>query len=1335
MLPDIFIRPTSLPTPSMSCAKLCVKCCLAPPKPDLALYSTMEKEAYPLRIALEELGHHNPPPRWHVTDTVKQKWSKAIDMRFYWIRDRVRQAGTISNLLVQSAKVKQIVPTIFPASTILLLRTIKQSPRATYKYKYLHSPFHIQEILRGTILSVSPLSDKAPAVQNLSLSICTVDPGDIFFCYPRGVLVTSPVTSPRPIARATHISLYMHVMNAYTKYLMLIAPIIYGAHRSNDIFASTFALQFTFHRAINYTHMETSSSRTSIFTEPSLTRLVTIIAQVDHGKTTLADSLIESNGIISERLAGTLRYLDDLQEEQRRGITMRTSAIGLSHLYQPTNKQQRKQKQQRNEKEKDADNHDNQQQQKFVLHLLDSPGHTDFSSEVSSALQCCDSALLVVDAVEGMCARTHQVLREAFVHQLVPILVINKVDRLCTELCLTEAEAYLRLRKLLESMNAASAAMLNSSRAEASHDQENSNERDESIWTFTEANVVFGSALYGWGFTVPSLARHLFRTKQLEIKPAVLRQYLFGDFKFKNGKVLKWKPEQADDLPMFSEFALRPLWQIYQGVSQASLTAGLGSNLFGNTTSTVGGLADTTVKISATTNGMERVQRFLSFGASNQSLADIMHQTGSATEDTILRAVLRRYRPLSDAVLNAVCETGPSPQDAARTVRTRALALQPGADAHVAAAVANCDTAGPVVAHVCKFLSTSKANLMATSRNVLDDSTGDTLLVGVARVLSGVLKTNSTYHCMGPKHDPSAGEPAQRMVRLFLLMGSSLLPVEEVPAGHLCAIYGLEDLQLKTVTLSSSKDAMPIVGFDRGIRPLVKVNVEPENAEDAEALERGLIKLSLADAAVEVTATAKGERILACLGEIHLEQSLLDLETVYCGREIKLRKSEPIVEFGETTEWLDDDELDYNCKISNQSFFGLSPSDLAVLPPPLRHTTIPPYNEEEGINFARRGRMRALLSGKTAAIGVRVVPLADAVYQSLKARSLLIDSREEVLKLGKSLGCDSGDDVDAIFTTLLTALQTIDANGNALIESKAISSGVCVKGIVGDEVYSRDHGQNNHTDVGDCEPQGKASGMVEYAQLLVRMRECGGALSSAAKSEDSCSIDHAALDVWRTQMSGSLVAGFQLGLRAGPVCEEPVHRVLIVLESVEVAFPSNGVPSKSLSGGMVIGALKQGIRCSLLSRPARLMERHLKLTLHSSFAALGSLYAVLSKRRGRVLEDSMVDGTDLLLITATLPQAESYGLAPELFRKTSGEVTVPELTFWGWQRLDEDPFWIPTSLEEREDFGEIEGAGDSSTGVDNTALKYIRLVRERKGLLVDSAKTVMAAEKQRTMKR
>ena len=94
----------------------------------------------------------------------------------------------------------------------------------------------------------------------------------------------------------------------------------------------------------------------SIFLPPSQTRLVTICAHVDHGKTTLADNLIERNGIISERLAGTIRYLDSMEEEQRRGITIRASAIGLKHTYVPP------------AAKKQAE------PLEMIVHLLDSPG-------------------------------------------------------------------------------------------------------------------------------------------------------------------------------------------------------------------------------------------------------------------------------------------------------------------------------------------------------------------------------------------------------------------------------------------------------------------------------------------------------------------------------------------------------------------------------------------------------------------------------------------------------------------------------------------------------------------------------------------------------------------------------------------------------------------------------------------------------------------------------------------------------------------------------------------------------------------------------------------------
>jgi ribosome assembly protein 1 len=148
-------------------------------------------------------------------------------------------------------------------------------------------------------------------------------------------------------------------------------------------------------------------------------RNMCILAHVDHGKTTLADHLIANagGGVLHPRQAGKLRFMDYRDDEQERAITMKSACIVLHY----------------------KDN---------VINLIDSPGHVDFCSEVSTAVRLSDGALILVDACEGVHIQTHAVLRQAWLERLKPCLVLNKLDRLITEVKMSPSEAYVRMQVL-----------------------------------------------------------------------------------------------------------------------------------------------------------------------------------------------------------------------------------------------------------------------------------------------------------------------------------------------------------------------------------------------------------------------------------------------------------------------------------------------------------------------------------------------------------------------------------------------------------------------------------------------------------------------------------------------------------------------------------------------------------------------------------------------------------------------------------------------------------------------------------------------------------------------
>ncbi|MGC8998412.1 MAG: elongation factor EF-2 [Candidatus Bathyarchaeia archaeon] len=195
-------------------------------------------------------------------------------------------------------------------------------------------------------------------------------------------------------------------------------------------------------------------------------RNTSIIAHVDHGKTTLSDSLLAAAGIISEQVAGQKLFLDSWELEQKRQMTVFASNISLVHTYKGVD---------------------------YLINLIDTPGHIDFSGNVTRSLRAVDGALVVVDAVEGPMTQTETVLMQALRERVKPILFINKVDRLIRELKLTPEEIQKKFARIITRINT-----IIEKYAPPEH------KKDWQV-KVEDGRVAFGSALHKWGLNLPHM--------------------------------------------------------------------------------------------------------------------------------------------------------------------------------------------------------------------------------------------------------------------------------------------------------------------------------------------------------------------------------------------------------------------------------------------------------------------------------------------------------------------------------------------------------------------------------------------------------------------------------------------------------------------------------------------------------------------------------------------------------------------------------------------------------------------------------------------------------------
>lgn len=1018
--------------------------------------------------------------------------------------------------------------------------------------------------------------------------------------------------------------------------------------------------------------------------DASCIRNICILAHVDHGKTSLSDSLLATNGIISQRMAGKIRYLDSREDEQLRGITMEASAISLYF---------RIMRRQKGDEEKiDVKEH--------LINLIDSPGHIDFSSEVSTSSRLCDGAIVLVDAVEGVCSQTINVLRQCWIDKLKPILVINKLDRLITEWKLSPLEAYQHISRVIEQVNSVIGSFYAGDRLEDDLNWREAGEvgefvekDDENLYFVPEKNnVVFASAIDGWAFTVKTFAE--IYLKKLGFSQNALSKTLWGDFylDMKNKKIASGKKLKGGNMkPLFVSLILDQIWAVYENC--------------------------------LIERNLEKLEKIIEKLGAKISPRDLR----SKDLKNLLNQIMSQWIPLSHAVLGTVIDNLPSPVEAQleridqileETIYSAVETEQDKSklvDPSLVTALHDCDSSHAdkhTMAYVSKLISVpneelpketevgtdvsaeelrertriarelakkaSEAAAAAQDSRANDEYTikpkkdpfewefeeedfeqegeedteaSEETLVGFARVYSGTLFKGQKLTVIGPKYDPSLPRGHEKNVDqivndveikdLFLIMGRELVRMEHVPAGNIVGVVGLDNVVLKNATICSAIPGdKPYANFSSTStlihnKPIMKIAVEPTNPMKLAKLERGLDLLAKADPVLEwYIDDESGELIVCVSGELHLERCLKDLEERFAkGCEVSVK--EPVIPFRESL--ADDvvnkeriDELADEEESDDTDLVGL---DFDVFPLSTEITQFLIGNE---------GLLSEIARSKT---------------NNLEARSLFAEKLTMLIDQDKSFYG---------FENAKTFVDHIVAFGPKR---------------VGPNIF----------------------------------------LDKTDKLKHFFATEHPEEPF---QFENNILNGAQLALNEGPLAAEPMQGIIVILKKAVI----NDIDEDKIiiNRGKIINQTKALIHKQFLFKSPRLLLAMYTCEIQAAAEVLGKVYAVVQKREGSIISEEMKEGTPFFTVVARIPVIQAFGFSEDIRKKTSGAAS-PQLVFDGFDVLDIDPFWVPHTEEELEELGEFAER-------ENVARRYMNNIRRRKGLFIDE-KVVKNAEKQRTLKK
>jgi elongation factor 2 len=531
-------------------------------------------------------------------------------------------------------------------------------------------------------------------------------------------------------------------------------------------------------------------------------RNMSVIAHVDHGKSTLTDSLIAKAGIIAGEAAGDARTTDTRKDEQERGITIKSTGVSLFF---------------------ESDILVEGEQLGYLINLIDSPGHVDFSSEVTAALRVTDGALVVVDYVEGVSVQTETVLRQALAEKIKPVLMINKIDRGILELQVDGETMYNKFQRVIENVN----VIISTYECE---DMGEAQQIDPKIGT-----AAMGSALFGWAFTLTKFAKVY--SKKFGIAREKMMDKLWGD-NFYDAKAKKWKNhDKADDggqlKRAFVGFMMEPVIRLCR----------------------------------ATMNGeMEKVDKMLI----NLEIS-LKSEERQLQGKHLMKNVFQKWINAAEALLEMIILKLPSPIKAQK-YRAAYLYEGPNDDATFKS-IYNCDKDGELCIFISKMVPTNdKGRFYAFGR------------VFAGTVSTGQkVRIQGPNYVPGSKNDLNV----KNIQRTVIMMAGKVEAVPDVPCGNTVGLIGVDQYLLKQGTITTAEDAHNIRVMKYSVSPVVRVAVDVKNAADLPKLVEGLKKLSKSDPLVLCYTEESGEHIIAGCGELHLEICLKDLIEEYAKCDLK----------------------------------------------------------------------------------------------------------------------------------------------------------------------------------------------------------------------------------------------------------------------------------------------------------------------------------------------------------------------------------------------------------------------------------------------------------------